>query len=506
MLVKQSSAAFYRKLQIINNATYYNTKLLGQMKYLQQSLSSFIFINLLFLSTINATELSQVVDPSNTSNHDYVESTDRNVKDTCLLGDCVSGLGVLLTNNQKLIGRFENRKLEGYGIIEYASGSVYVGQFKNGFRDGKGQVRRANKVIQGVWVRDKYLKSTEERMEGCKSGDCNNGEGVYIYHNSTVFMGSFSDGRANGFGLCFFFDGDIYHGTWANHTFHGRGTYLYRKNMTTQDGYWNSGQFMYEELATPLVTNQDNVIEDNGKSEIWAVVVGIAQYRHMQALRYTDDDAYAMNTFLRSPEGGAVKKSNIKVLIDEAATQKNILEALTLFAEKADANDVFMFYFSGHGLSKGLLPIDYEGKYSDKTLLHEDLVRILKSSKAKSKVVIADACYSGGMLAFKGADYETSMNNYYSEISKNKGGLVMILSSKAEETSIENNGLRQGIFSHFLMKGLYGAANTNNDELIRLDELFEYVQRNVTFYTNHYQTPIIYGDKSLDLPIGIIRE
>lgn len=471
------------------------------MEHLQQLLGSFVFINLLFLSTTNATELHQTV-----AQQSAVSTTTTNMQDTCLLGDCISGLGVLSTNNQKLIGQFQNQKLEGYGVIEYASGSIYIGQFKNGLRDGKGEVRHRDEVIRGVWVRDKYLKSTEVKMEGCKSGNCSNGDGVYIYQNSTVFMGSFSDGRANGIGICFFFDGDIYYGEWDNHTFHGKGTYLYHKNGTIQDGYWKNGQFVKDEVITRSMKVEEEKIVDNGTSEIWAVIVGVAQYRHMQALRYTDDDAYAMNTFLRSPEGGAVKKSNMKILIDEAATKKNILDALNLFAEKADANDVFIFYFSGHGLPEGLLPIDYEGKHSDKTLLHKDLVKILKNSKAKSKVVIADACYSGGMLAFKGEDYENSMNNYYNEISKNKGGLVMILSSKAEETSIENNGLRQGIFSHFLMRGLYGAANTDNDELIRLDELFEYVQKNVAFYTNNYQTPIIYGDKSIDLPIGIIRE
>ena len=110
------------------------------------------------------------------------------------------------------------------------------------------------------------------------------------------------------------------------------------------------------------------------------------------------------------------------------------------------------------------------------------------------------------MLAYKGESYESSMENYYNEIQANEGGLVMFMSSKAEETSIENNGLRQGIFSHFLMRGLYGAANTDNDNLIRLDELFEYVQKNVAYYTNNYQTPLIYGDKSINLPIAVIRD
>lgn len=424
---------------------------------------------------------------------------------TCLMGDCMTGIGVFLNDkNQKLIGEFKNGVLEGYGVIHYNTGSIFIGNFKNGLRDGAGKLIHPNEVIEGIWEKDKYLKANTKKLEGCKSGNCSNGHGTYIYGNATVFIGNFNDSRANGKGICFFSDGDIYYGEWKNHGFNGQGTYFYNTSMTIQTGYWKDGYFTEKEVVVPEVQERSVNVDNN--SEIYAVVVGVAQYRHMKPLKYTDDDAYSMTAFLRSPEGGAVKMSNMKVLVDEAATKANVLKALKTFGDKADENDVLIFYFSGHGMPESLLPIDYDGEGSEFQLYHKDLVNILKDSDAKSKVVIADACYSGSMLAFKGEDYENSMNNYYNEIRKNEGGLVMLMSSKAEETSIENNGLRQGIFSHFLMRGLYGAANTDSDKLIRLDELFEYVQKNVSFYTNSYQTPMIYGDKSIDLPIAVIRE
>lgn len=479
------------------------------MKYLHQLLGSFIILCLLFLPEANATELQPAATfPSEFLNHS--PNSIRNVEDKCLLGDCESGYGVLLTaKNQKLVGQFHNGKLEGFGIIEYASGNRYIGRFRNGLRDGEGELQYADGSIKGIWVNDRFIRSADIKSNGCQSGDCANGFGLYIYENSTMFMGEFQDGKANGSGLCYFSDGDIYSGDWKNHAFHGKGTLLSTKNSSQYDGFWSDGQYVGNSQSsdnTSVANNRNATSDDLGESEIFAVVVGVAQYRHMPALKYTDDDAYGINTFLRSPEGGAVKKSNIKVLIDEAATKNRILEALNLFAAKADENDVFLFYFSGHGLPEALLPIDYEGEFSDGKLLHKELVNIFKSSRAKSKVVIADACYSGNMLAYRGGSYESSMENYYNEIQANEGGLVMFMSSKAEETSIENNGLRQGIFSHFLMRGLYGAANTDNDNLIRLDELFEYVQKNVAYYTNNYQTPLIYGDKSINLPIAVIRD
>lgn len=479
------------------------------MKYINQLLGSFIILSLLFLPDANATEHHPAATyPSEFLNHSA--NSIRNVEDKCLLGDCESGYGVLLTSkNQKLIGQFQNRKLNGFGIIEYGSGNRYIGHFRNGLRDGEGELQYADGSIKGIWVNDRFIRSANIKSTGCQSGDCANGVGFFVYENSTVFMGDFEDEKANGNGLCYFSDGDIYFGEWENHAFHGKGSLLSTENSSLYDGYWSEGQYVGVNRVddnTSVASNTNGITGDNGESEIFAVVVGIAQYRHMPALKYTDDDAYGINTFLRSPEGGAVKKSNIKVLIDEAATKDRILEALNQFAAKADENDVFLFYFSGHGLPEALLPIDYEGEFSDGKLLHKELVKIFKSSRAKSKVVIADACYSGNMLAYRGGNYESTIENYYNEIQANEGGLVMFMSSKAEETSIENNGLRQGIFSHFLMRGLYGAANTDNDNLIRLDELFEYVQKNVAYYTNNYQTPLIYGDKSINLPIAVIRD
>lgn len=80
-----------------------------------------------------------------------------------------------------------------------------------------------------------------------------------------------------------------------------------------------------------------------------------------------------------------------------------------------------------------------------------------------------------------------------------------MMSSKAEETSIENNGLRQGIFSHFLIRGLKGGADHDANDVITVGELFDYVKANVIYYTNSYQTPVIYGKYDKTMPLGVVR-
>ena len=79
----------------------------------------------------------------------------------------------------------------------------------------------------------------------------------------------------------------------------------------------------------------------------------------MPPLRYTDDDAYQVYAFLKSPEGGALPDKQVRILIDEQATRQNILDAMRTIFLRADENDVVMFYFSGHGLKgASFIPVD----------------------------------------------------------------------------------------------------------------------------------------------------
>ena len=103
------------------------------------------------------------------------------------------------------------------------------------------------------------------------------------------------------------------------------------------------------------------------------------------------------------------------------------------------------------------------------------------------------------------APYSKKLNDYYNQFNDSKGGLALLMSSKETEYSLEDHGLRQGVFSHYLMRGLKGEANTNNDQIISIGELYKYVNHNVRLYTGNIQTPTITGDFDKNMPVGMIR-
>lgn len=429
----------------------------------------------------------------------------------CIAGNCKNGKGTMLfADNSKYEGNFKNGQINGYGTFFYADGSKYIGEWKNGYYNGEGtKYNGPNDIRTGLWQNGEYLGTKEDQSKkGCITGDCFNGEGTYVFGDGSKYIGSFKNGELEGEGICYYSNGTKYNGGWRNDLFHGCGR-MYFLNGQIVDGRWEDGSFLGDEPPTAeeltAIASKSDVKFDP-TMKIYAIIVGVAKYNHMPVLNYTDDDAYRMYAHLVSPHGGALDKEQIVVLIDEDATKENIMKKMQETFAKADSNDMVMLYFSGHGMPGSFLPIDFDG-FNNK-LFHEEVNAIFNSSQAKFKLCIADACHSGGLNAFA-AKSVTGNNsviaNYYKAFEQIQSGTALLLSSKAEETSLESRGLRQGIFSHFLMRGLEGDADADNNGIVTIKELFSYIQYNVRAYTGNTQTPILNGDYDDKMPISVVR-
>ncbi len=295
----------------------------------------------------------------------------------------------------------------------------------------------------------------------------------------------------HGKGIYYYPDGKKYIGEWKNNKKHGKGTMIY-SNGNKKVGYWQNDKYAGKK-------------KPSGKPKIWAVIVGVAKYNHMNSLDFADDDAQEIAAHFRSPEGGAVHHRQIKKLIDENATKNNILKACRNTFSIAGTNDVIIFYFSGHGSKKGLYPYDYKDSLSQ-LVSHNEISKYIKDSSAKQKIVIIDACFSG---AFKEKNHDNiakELNKLYKKIDNSTKGTLRITSSKSTETSIETDGKRQGVFSYYFIKGLRGEANSNDDNIITIEEIFNYVKKMVKKRTNNKQTPTIDGYYDKNMPLGIVRD
>ncbi|MBK6448512.1 caspase family protein [Candidatus Brachybacter algidus] len=426
--------------------------------------------------------------------------------------DVRTGYGKLMiaNGNQRFEGEFKNNKFEGYGTFQYKDKSIYSGMWSNSYANGPGKYKASNDdIIEGIWKNGaldeqrsiaSLMKGKSKRLRDCNSMNCAGGLGLFSYPDGSKWEGIMNDGKPDQSGVCFYSNGDIYMGEWENDKPEGYGVFYYSDGRKIESN-WSNGKAQKSNYEAPAEKPIASSLFDK-QVKIWAVVIGVGRYSDLPQLKYTDDDAYQLYAFLKSPEGGAVPDDQVKILVDEAANRENIMKTIKTTFSKADANDVIMLYFAGHGINGYYLPFDSDG-YKNR-ISYDEIKRVLENSEAKHKLCIADACYSGSLMAQSSA-YGESLDLFYSTFEKTKGGTAFLLSSKQEETSLESSGMRQGVFSHYLIDGLKGACDVNKDRIITIRELYDYVYANVKKFSGNAQTPVIAGNYDNNMPVGVVR-
>ena len=79
----------------------------------------------------------------------------------------------------------------------------------------------------------------------CISGDCNNGQGTYIYANGDKYVGEHKDGWSHGQGTYTDTSGNKYVGEWKDNKMHGQGTKTWSDGAVFK-GLWENGEFLGE--------------------------------------------------------------------------------------------------------------------------------------------------------------------------------------------------------------------------------------------------------------------
>ena len=109
----------------------------------------------------------------------------------------------VFSNKNKYIGQFKNGLKDGFGIEINPEGTYIYGNWKDNKEDGYVRIfNRNNEIIfSGEMISGKPLKKLNSNgvEVGCLIGDCENGFGHYLYENGDKYIGEWVNGIMQGY-------------------------------------------------------------------------------------------------------------------------------------------------------------------------------------------------------------------------------------------------------------------------------------------------------------------
>lgn len=201
--------------------------------------------------------------------------------------------------------------------------------------------------------------------------------------------------------------------------------------------------------------------------QVFAISVGIADYGgNTSNLSYTDTDARKL--YQKFEELGMLREESI-LLTNQQATLPEFRRAFRRVAAQAGPDDIFLFFYSGHG--NQIEDADDRGELDgrDETLVFadgqeltdDDLAAMFADLQAGTTMIVLDACFSGGFER----DLITRPN------------MMGLFSSEEDLTSLVASEFNAGGYlSRFFSDGIAGQADDNADGNITAGELVSYLR------------------------------
>lgn len=143
-------------------------------------------------------------------------------------------------------GYWKDNKRWGKGRLIDKSGDVYRGNWREDMCHGYGELTKANGVVyRGFFKNDKRsgdgveIWPTGERYEGKYENGQKHGKGTYWTADESYYKGEFKFNSIDGEGEFHWSDGNFYKGNWKNNEKNGQGVYKWSDKSYYEGEYMN---------------------------------------------------------------------------------------------------------------------------------------------------------------------------------------------------------------------------------------------------------------------------
>jgi uncharacterized caspase-like protein len=273
-----------------------------------------------------------------------------------------------------------------------------------------------------------------------------------------------------------------------------------------------------EAIPSEITVNYEGA---KASSNLYLFVIGINEYKNGKyKLNYAVDDASSFKSAIEQGSGEIFQKVETIYLQDERADKESIIRQFTDVKSKVKAEDVFIFYYAGHGVMSEeeksqfyIIPYDVTQLYGDNQMLKDkavsanELQEFARELKAQKQLFVFDACQSGGMvtmLAARGAAEERAI----AQLARSTG-TYWIAASGTEQFATEFAELKHGLFTYTVLLGLQGQADgTSKDNKITVEELSAFVKDQLPKLSEKHKGTAQYPNSfgfGMDFPVVIVK-
>jgi Flp pilus assembly protein TadD len=285
----------------------------------------------------------------------------------------------------------------------------------------------------------------------------------------------------------------------------------YKLRAQWPDAVWVKSKIF--DLEQALAAQNAAAAAASTGGQTYALLIGISKYKRPElSLQFAAADATVFSQLLQSQRGGGVPTENLTLLTDEKATLAAVRLAFQdLLKRRAGKNDTVVILVAGHGTVDGrnafILTYDADPQDLKSTALPMAELSSLFDDQLKKVgrvLLFADVCKSGVIGSIK----STSVNSDVEHLGDAEGDLFGLLASRPREVSLEGPqfGGGHGAFSYFVIKGLEGAADANNDGVVDANELVKYVFDQVPSATGDKQHPRDFGPYTNSMKLSDIHK
>jgi WD40 repeat protein len=256
------------------------------------------------------------------------------------------------------------------------------------------------------------------------------------------------------------------------------------------------------------------------KPNLYFVGIGASVYQDTtKNLKYAKKDIENVNKTLKKSK---MFKQTFSQTYFNKSVHKDSLNKIDDFLSQSTVNDVVIIYYAGHGLLNKNFDY-YLATYNndfyapeENALPYSDLENKLLAIQSRKKLLFLDACHSGELdkesavmqktnieegkeIIFRNASNTgmkvstdgslDALKIVFADLKENNG-ITVISSAGGADYAIESDQWQNGAFTYCLVEGLKsGKSDLDQNGVITVSDLLQYLQTNVPILTNGYQIP-----------------